>query len=84
MRGYGEHMDKSVLPFVRMPAGHPEALTDAWANLYLSFAQGIESHYKSKKSKKISYYPNIEEGAEGVRFVEAAMQSNKKNMWIKL
>ena len=84
MRGYGEHMDKSVLPFVRMPAGHPEALTDAWANLYLSFAQGIESHYKSKKSKKISYYPNIEEGAEGVRFVEAAMQSNKKNIWIKL
>jgi len=84
MRGYGDHMDKSVLPFVRMPAGHPEALTDAWANLYLSFAQGIDNHNKSKKSKKIPYYPTIEEGAQGVRFVEAAMKSNKHKKWINL
>jgi len=84
MRGYGDHMDKSVLPYVRMPAGHPEALTDAWANLYLSFAQGIDNHNKSKKSKKIPYYPTIEEGAEGVRFVEAAMKSNKNKKWINL
>ena len=76
--------DKSIYPFIRMPAGHPEALTDAWANLYISFANGLDSHNNKKNLKKVSYYPSIDEGVSGVEFVEAAIESNKKKKWVKL
>ena len=83
-RGYGDFIDKSIYPFIRMPAGHPEALTDAWANLYISFANGLDSHNNKKDLKKVSYYPSIDEGVSGVEFVEAAIESNKKKKWVKL
>jgi len=84
IRGYGKYMDREVLPYIRMPEGHPEALTDAWANLYINFAIAIESLNHKKNSKKIPYYPTIEEGVEGIRFVEAAIKSNKNKKWVNL
>ena len=83
-RGYGDFIDKSIYPFIRMPAGHPEALTDAWANLYISFAIGVDAHINNKNLKKAPYYPSIYEGVSGVAFVEAAIKSNKKKKWVKL
>ena len=77
-------VDKSIYPFIRMPAGHPEALTDAWANLYISFAIGVDAHINNKNLKKAPYYPSIYEGVSGVAFVEAAIKSNKKKKWVKL
>ena len=83
-RGYGSYIEPEVLPFIRMPEGHPEALTDAWANLYISFAIAIDSLQNKKNSKKIPYYPTIEEGVDGIRFVEAAIKSNKNKKWVNL
>lgn len=62
--------------FVRMPRGHPEALTDAWANIYTEFAIAIEARRAGRTLPPgLLRYPDVVEGARGVRFVEAATAS---------
>ena len=62
--------------FVRMPRGHPEALTDAWANLYTEFAIAIEARRENRALPPgLLRYPDVVDGARGVRFVEAATAS---------
>jgi predicted dehydrogenase len=83
-RGYGAGMDEQVAAqFVRMPRGHPEALTDAWANLYLEIALAIEAHRAGDTDVLNSLeFPDVEAGARGVRFVEAALESNTTGAWV--
>lgn len=84
-RGYTAGMDDAVASqFVRMPRGHPEALTDAWANLYLEIAQAIEAHKTDGAVRALpSEFPTVEDGAHGVRFVEAAIKSNASGQWVE-
>ena len=75
-RGFGSGMGTEASRFVRMPRGHPEALTDAWANIYTEFAIAIEARREGRTlSPGLLHYPDVVEGARGVRFVEAAMAS---------
>ena len=77
-RGYGAGMGIEASRFVRMPRGHPEALTDAWANLYIEFAIAIEARRAGiVLPDGLLRYPDIADGARGVRFVEAAAASAK-------
>ncbi|MBX2835452.1 MAG: Gfo/Idh/MocA family oxidoreductase [Gammaproteobacteria bacterium] len=82
-RGYSAGMDETLASqFVRMPRGHPEALTDAWANLYLEVADAIDAHNSGCSPSYPLEYPNVLDGAHGVRFVEAAIQSNHEDRWV--
>ncbi len=75
-RGFGSGMGREASRFVRMPRGHPEALTDAWANIYTEFAIAIEARRDGRTLPPgLLHYPDIVEGARGVRFVEAAVAS---------
>lgn len=75
-RGFGSGMGPEASRFVRMPRGHPEALTDAWANLYTEFAIAIEARRENRALPPgLLRYPDVVEGARGVRFVEAATAS---------
>jgi hypothetical protein len=62
--------------FVRMPRGHPEALTDAWANLYTELAIAVEARRLGQSLPQgLLRYPTVADGARGVKFVEAAIAS---------
>lgn len=81
-RGYGAGMLPSAARFVRMPRGHPEALTDAWANLYTEMAVAIDARRAGiPLPDDLLAYPTVVDGAKGVKFVEAAVASNRSGAW---
>ena len=82
-RGFGSGMTTAAERFVRMPRGHPEALTDAWANLYLELAVAIDARRAGHDlPTRLLAHPNVIDGALGVQFVEAAVRSNATGTWV--
>lgn len=61
----------------RLPAGHPEAFIEAFANLYLGVAADIRTRNATGQpaSTVDADYPRIEDGARGVRFIEKTVAS---------
>ncbi|MES1163248.1 MAG: Gfo/Idh/MocA family oxidoreductase, partial [Rhizobacter sp.] len=61
----------------RLPAGHPEAFIEAFANLYVGVAADIRSRLDQGQpaSQEDADYPRIEAGARGVRFIEKTVES---------
>ena len=61
----------------RLPAGHPEAFIEAFANLYVGVAADIRARLGGglPASAEVADYPRIEDGARGVRFIEKAIVS---------
>lgn len=81
-RGYGGGILEPAARFVRMPRGHPEALTDAWANLYLEMAVAVDARRSGAALPDgLLAYPSVIDGARGVKFVEAAVRSNQTGDW---
>ncbi len=70
----------------RVPSGHPEGYLEAFANIYLAFANAVRAFKPGKKvdAKKFDF-PDIEDGVRGMAFVETAVKSSKsKQKWIKM
>ena len=61
----------------RLPAGHPEAFIEAFANLYVGVAADIRARlaHGQPASAADADYPRIEDGARGVRFIEKTVES---------
>ncbi len=60
----------------RLPAGHPEAFIEAFANLYVGVAADIRSRLMHGRPDADADYPRIEAGARGVRFIEKTVESS--------
>lgn len=61
----------------RTPPGHPEGYLEAFANVYLDFARAIQANGGSATG--------IDAGVRGMAFVEALLESSKKNSkWIEI
>lgn len=61
----------------RLPAGHPEAFIEAFANLYVGVAADIRARIATGGPAPVAEadYPRIEDGARGVRFIEKTVAS---------
>jgi len=61
----------------RLPAGHPEAFIEAFANLYVGVATDIHARIADgvPASPAEADYPRIADGARGVRFIEKTVAS---------
>ena len=70
----------------RVPSGHPEGYLEAFANIYLAFASAVRDYKPGKKMNIKKYdFPDIEDGVDGMAFVDAVVKSSKsKQKWIKL
>jgi predicted dehydrogenase len=70
----------------RVPSGHPEGYLEGFANIYAEAARAIRAaRKKSGKAPKDVIYPTVQDGVEGVAFVEACVKSSGKNgAWVKL
>lgn len=64
--------------------GHPEGFDDAFANIYNNAAEAI-AFFKGEEKKKDFDFPTVRDGALGVAFVDAAVQSNTGGgAWVRV
>lgn len=70
----------------RVPSGHPEGYLEGFANIYAEAARAIRAaRKKGGRPPKDVIYPTVQDGVEGVAFVEACVKSSGKNgAWVKL
>jgi predicted dehydrogenase len=80
------HLSKSALHNTRVPAGHPEAFLEAFANLYRNYADALRARLDGKTPNKHDLdFPTIDDGVRGMIFIETVVKSsNSKQKWVKV
>ncbi len=70
----------------RVPPGHPEGYLEGFTNIYTEAAAAIRAHRKKNgKTPKGVLFPTVQDGLDGMRFIDACVRSSKRNAaWIKL
>ncbi|MCC8179711.1 MAG: Gfo/Idh/MocA family oxidoreductase [Planctomycetes bacterium] len=70
--------------YTRLPTGHPEGLFEAFANLYDGFISTIIAKREGKKPGEFDIYPNVVDGARGVKWIHSVIESDKGgNKWVE-
>lgn len=66
--------------YTRLPFGHPEAFIEAFANIYLAASEAICDYLAGTYPRAEGYdFPTVDDGVEGMAFIEAAVASSKAN-----
>jgi predicted dehydrogenase len=70
----------------RIPAGHPEGFFEAFANIYCdAFDDMVRRATGAKFDSVHTIYPNVNDGVEGVYFIEQCVASSGENgAWLPL
>ena len=70
----------------RLPAGHPEAFFEAFANIYRSAYDAIIARATGAAWEKVNtIYPNVNDGVEGMYFIQQCVASSQENgAWLPL
>ena len=83
-RGNGGIEEKAAA-YGRFPSGHTEGWLESMGNLYKSFITCVNAKKDGSFTEDMIDFPTISDGAEGVKFVHACLESNKQgNVWISL
>ena len=62
----------------RVPSGHPEGYLEAFAQLYTDLAEQIRAKIEKREPSPDSLLvPGVEDGVEGVRFIQAVLESSR-------
>lgn len=60
----------------RLPAGHPEAFFEAFANIYVGAGQAMRARADKRDCAALEGdFPTLADGARGVRFIEKTVES---------
>ena len=69
----------------RLPPGHPEGFIEAFANLYRNAGRTIGAVIAGEAPDPIELdFPRVQDGVQGVRFIEAALRSVEEGGWVTL
>lgn len=70
----------------RLPSGHPEAFFEAFANVYRAAYDSMILRAAGKAFEKTNtVYPNVNDGVEGMYFIQQSVASSKENgAWLPL
>lgn len=70
----------------RLPSGHPEAFFEAFANIYTAAYDAMTLRALGQKfEKNDTVYPNINDGVEGMYFIQQSVASSQQNgAWLPL
>jgi predicted dehydrogenase len=68
----------------RIPAGHPEGYLEGFAQLYRDVAEQLHARWQKRTpDPRACSVPSVEDGARGVRFIEAAVESSRADgRWV--
>jgi predicted dehydrogenase len=75
-RGNG-YVSEAAKKSTRLPFGHPEAFIEAFANIYLEAVAAIRA--RSAGRKGAFDFPTVDDGVEGMAFIETAVKSAQSN-----
>ena len=68
----------------RIPPGHPEGYLEGFATIYSEAATAIRAANSGSEAEGL-LYPTVQDGLEGVAFVDACVRSSKRDgAWVKL
>jgi predicted dehydrogenase len=77
------YLSASARAVTRLPGGHPEGYIEAFAVLYREFAEALSGWRKGEANALPATLPGIEAGVRGMRFIERAIESNKRESWVE-
>ncbi len=78
VRGHGAGVGVAAGRMIKQSRGHGEALSDAWGNLYRELAIAIAARRDGETpAEGLLAIPDVLDGARGVKFIEAAADSNE-------
>jgi predicted dehydrogenase len=78
--GNNSYLSQHALAHCRLPGGHPEGYLESFANIYRNFAFALQAQLQGQKEETDLYdFPTIADGVRGMRFIEAVIESGKKN-----
>ena len=67
----------------RMPAGHPEGLHEAFANIYANAMRVMAARLTGETPDPLDLdFPTVRDGATGVHFIHAALKSGRESDWV--
>ena len=83
--GYVAQKSAAAARCTRIPAGHPEAFLEAFANNYMNFADTILARELGQQPDAIvSDFPGVHEGIRGMAFIETVVKNAHGNeKWTK-
>lgn len=74
-----DYFPETIKPYLRLPGGHHEDFLEALANLHLTMELTIRKGRNEKNVPEPYPHPGIDEGIEGMKFIEAAVKSSQQN-----
>ena len=82
--GYVAAKSPAAARMTRIPAGHPEAFLEAFANIYKNFADTLVCKIAKKKPDPLFLdFPGVEEGIRGMAFIETVVASSTSSKkWV--
>lgn len=84
-RGYGYVYGRAA-DLSRIPAGHPEGYYEAFSNIYRTYINALRKKIQGQELTETDLdFPTVTDGAEGVKFVHAVVESDgKDSTWVEL
>ena len=83
----GAHSTGHALELNRIPCGHPEGLTMAFANIYKTFVGALlrkQAGLGNDGDWDLDF-PDVNDGARGIKFVEACVRSDSEGgAWVEI
>lgn len=79
-------MTESGRAACRLPAGHPEAFFEAFANVYAAaFDDMVRRNSGTAVDRRNTVYPNVHDGVEGMYFIQQCVASSRANAaWLPM
>jgi len=79
----GGYLSGDARAVTRLPGGHPEGYLEAFAVLYREFADALIEWQKKRSVQLPATLPGIEAGVRGMRFIDRAIESSKRESWVE-
>lgn len=71
---------EAAMAGTRLPAGHPEAYIEAFANIYKNYTDTLRARILGiEPSEIMTDYPTIQDGARGVAFLHKVVESSRSD-----
>ena len=84
--GYVEARSPAAARATRLPAGHPEAFLEAFANVYRNVADTIRARRARTRPDPLARdFPTVDDGLRGMVFIETVVKSARSTRkWLKV
>src|SRR5439155_752138 len=85
-RAGGPYLGATAAASSRIPAGHPEAFLEAFANIYTAAYNDMVKRAAAEKFDAArALYPNVADGVDGMNFITQSVTSSKNGgQWLSL